>query len=74
MKVLVKGVVVENHMFFSDKRNRDVTVTTLYSGGETAKVYDVPLDLVPDLYSEVTMPAKLYEGNKGIGFIYDDEK
>lgn len=72
LKVIVSGVVVDIRTFFSDKRGRDVCVVTLFSDGDTVKVYDFPIDCIDvlTLYESVDIPCRIFEGNKGIGFSY----
>ena len=69
---MVSGVLVDISTFFSDKRNRDVCVITLFSDGEAIKIFDFPIDCIDvlTLYETVDIPCRIFEGNKGIGFSY----
>lgn len=70
LNVTVSGVLIDTSTFKSKKNGKDVNVAVIYCSGELAKVYDIPPELLPDLYTPVDVPCKLYEGKNGVGFVY----
>lgn len=71
MKVIVSGVLVDTSTFHSKTKNKDVPIAVVYSEGEVVKVFGCPLELLPSLYTPVDIPCRLFEGKKGVGFVYD---
>lgn len=70
IKVSLSGVIVDVGTSRSSKTNKEVPVLSVFSGGEIVKVFGCPFTFDP--YESVMLPCKLYNGQYGLRFVYDE--